>query len=66
MTYVEQNEYDQEVYVVSVPEDIDGIIFNDGNGVQTVDITSDLTDGTGFYLTGYSNGKLTVESYEYE
>lgn len=66
MSYVEQNEYDQEVYVISVPEDIDGIIFNDGNGVQTVDITSDLTEGTGFYLTGYSNGKLTVGTYDYE
>ena len=66
MTYVQQNEYNQAVYKIEVPTDIDGIIFNDGNGNQTVDITSNLTDGTGFYISGYSGSKLSTGTYTFE
>ena len=65
MTYVKQNEYNEAVYKIEIPADIDGLIFSDGNGNQTIDITSNLNDGTGFYISGSSNGKYTVGCYEY-
>ena len=65
MTYVRQNEYNEAIYKIEIPADIDGLIFSDGNGNQTIDITSNLNDGTGFYISGSSNGKYTVGSYEY-
>ena len=37
------NDYGQQVYTAVVPVDVDGIIFN-GNGNQTVDITSGITN----------------------
>lgn len=50
MTYVEQNEYDQSVYVYNVPNtDYDTIIFNN-NSNQTVNIPfGEAVDGTGYY-----------------
>lgn len=65
MQYVKKNEYGQSVYKIAIPSDSKGLIFNNGNGVQTVDITSNLTNNTGFYLT--SNGsKCSVGTYVFK
>lgn len=65
MTYVGQNEYNQAVYTIEVDEDCTGLIFSNGNGSQTVDITSGIKDNAGYYITGTSNGKYTVGTYTY-
>ena len=57
-TQTYQNEFDQTVYVCTIPEGATGIIFNN-NGKQTVDIT-DLSV-TGYYTDGTeTEGKLNV------
>lgn len=63
MTYVGLNEFNQKVYKVSVSADIKGLIFNNGSGSQTVDITSGFKDGLGYYISGTSGSKCLVESY---
>ena len=66
MTYVRQNEYNESVYKIEVPSDITGIIFNNGsNSYQTIDITSGMSNGLGYYLNGTSSGKYTVGTYTY-
>ena len=47
----ETNDYCQIVYKASIPADVSGIIFN-GNGNQTVDITSNIANGAQWYTTG--------------
>lgn len=64
MTYVSKNEYNETVYKANIPHDVKGIIFTNGNGAQTVDITSNIKDGQGYYISG-NNGKYTVGSYKY-
>lgn len=65
MTYVSTNEYSQKVYKIDIPSDVTGIIFNNGSGIQTVDITTGIADGTGYYILT-SSGKCTVGTYTYE
>ena len=65
MTYVSTNEYNQAVYKIEIAKDSTGLIFSNGNGSQTVDITDNLTDGTGFYLTS-SGSKCSVGTYTYK
>lgn len=66
MTYVKTNEYSQKIYKISIPSGTTGIILTKGrNGPQTVDITSNITDGTGFYPSSESNGKWNVSTYTY-
>ena len=55
MTVHETNTYGQTVYKATVPATVTGIIFN-GGGKQTVDITSDITDGAQWYTTGEMDG----------
>lgn len=64
MTYVSTNEYNQSVYKIEIASDVAGLIFNNGNGTQTVDITSGIVDGQGYYLTSTS-GKCSVDTYIY-
>ena len=64
MTYVSTNEYNQSVYKIEIASDVAGLIFNNGNGIQTVDITSGIVDGQGYYLTSTS-GKCSVDTYIY-
>lgn len=64
MTYVSTNEYNQSIYSIKIASDVKGLIFNNGNGTQTVDITSNITDGQGYYLTS-SSDKCSVGTYTY-
>ena len=64
MSYVSTNQYNEKVYKIDIAPDVKGLIFNNGNGTQTVDITSGITNGQGYYLTS-SNGKCTVGTYTY-
>ena len=45
MTYVGLNEFNQKVYKVEIAKDVKGLIFNNGSGAQTVDITTGIQDG---------------------
>ena len=65
MTYVSTNEYSQKVYKIDIPSDVTGIIFNNGSKIQTVDITTGIADGTGYYILT-SGSKCTVGTYTYE
>ncbi len=65
MTYVGENEHGEQVYSVTVPSERPNIIFNNGSGQQTVNITSGVEDGVGFYLESNSGGKWTVGTYKY-
>ncbi len=65
MTYVKQNEYNEAVYSISVPSDITGLIFTDGNGNQTIDIKSEFSDGNGYYISGNSGNKYNVGTYSF-
>ena len=67
MTFLETNDYGQQVYSFELPSGIKNIIFNngiDGNSNQTIDI---VLDGkyNAFYLDGTtsSNGKQNVKGY---
>jgi len=48
MTYTETNSEGMKVYSAVIPADVDGIIFN-GNGNQTVEIETGITDGAQWY-----------------
>lgn len=65
MTYVRHNEYGQAVYKIEVAKDVKGLVFTNGTGSQTVDITSGIQNNAGFYITG-SNGKCTVGTYTFK
>ena len=66
MTFVETNEYGQAVYCIEVSASAEGIIFNNNDGAQTVDLTVPA-DGMGYYCldTTSSDGKLECESYKF-
>ena len=48
MTKAYINEYSQQVYSATIPANVTGIVFN-GNGRQTVDITSGIVNGALWY-----------------
>ncbi len=50
-----------DVYEIRIPDDITGLIFTNGS-LQTVDITTNLTDGIHFYISGNNSGKYTVST----
>ena len=56
MEKAEVNDFGQQVYTAEIPADVDGIIFN-GNGNQTVDITTDIADGAQWYTIDEKEGK---------
>lgn len=66
MTYAGLNENGQKVYQIEIAPDAKGMIFNNGSGVQTVDITSGLEDGIGYYISGTSGSKCSVGTYVYQ
>ena len=49
MTYLETNDYGQDIYYVIIPNSATGLIFNNGSGTQTGDLTPGV-DGTGYYI----------------
>lgn len=55
MTEIGENEYGQKQYRAVVPDGVNGIIFN-GNGKQTVDITSYTACTEGYYATDSQDG----------
>jgi hypothetical protein len=56
MTYVTTNSYNQKIYSITFDyNQYDRVIFNSGQGAQTVDITIGA-NGTGYYLTGTQTG----------
>ena len=65
MSYVSTNEFGESVYKVEIASDVKGLIFGNGSGAQTVDITNGITNGTGYYISG-GNGKYSVGSYTYK
>lgn len=65
MTYVGLNEFNQKVYKAEIAKDVKGLIFNNGSGAQTVDITSGIQDGQGYYISGTSGAKCSVGTYVY-
>ena len=53
----------QRVYAADIPSDVSGVIFNNNNGSQTVDITSAIADNAWWYTDGtYYDGKANVGS----
>ena len=57
------NDYDETMFVVTVPSNAAGVIVNNGNGEQTVDITN-FTQGYWMDGTLDGSGHYTVEGYE--
>ena len=65
MTYVETNTYNESIYSIFLPADVAGVIFSNGNDIQTVDITNLCADGTGFYCLEQTDKKWTYGTYAY-
>lgn len=66
MTFVRQNSYGQDIYKCTFSNTYTNIIFNNGSGEQTIDISLNaIVSGTGFYLDNKTNGKWTVQTYTY-
>ena len=66
MIFVRQNSYGQDIYKCTFPTTYTSIIFNNGSGEQTIDISlSDIESETGFYLDNKTNGKWNVKTYAY-
>ena len=63
MTYLETNDYGEDIYYAIIPTSAANIIFNNGSE-QTADLTCGV-DGTGYYLVDNATGKWTAESYAY-
>ncbi len=64
MTWVETNEYGQNVYSIEVSASSAGLVFSNGSGTQTVDLTVPA-DGMGYYPESNEGGKWTCGSYKY-
>ena len=56
------NAYSEEVLHAAIPDNSKNLIFN-ANGDQTDDITSNVENNRGFYLTGGSSGHRTYGSW---
>ena len=62
-SYSYNNEQQQAVYSFTFPTEYDTIIFSNGAGKQTVDIT--LGEHNGYFLTGDGNAeKITVDTWD--
>ena len=64
MTWVETNDYGQNVYSIEVDGASAGLVFSNGSGTQTVDLTVPA-DGMGYYPESNSGGKWTCASFKY-
>ena len=56
MTEVGTNDYNQKIYRAEIPATAVGIIFNNNNNRQTVDITDNIEDGSWWYTTDQLDG----------
>ena len=68
MTYVETNDYGEDIYSVTLPasaDGIEGVIFHNNSGTQTVNVVPGV-DGTGYYCTDAdAKGEFEVGTYTY-
>ena len=62
MTYSYKNTYNQDVYVIEVPNNYNYVIFSNGSK-QTVDIKLPDDGDVKYYISGESNGKYTVSTW---
>lgn len=66
MTYVKTNSQSQKIYSITFSyDDYQKIIFSNGDGTQTVDISLTGESGTGYYISGTSGSKLTCSTYTF-
>ena len=64
MTWVEKNDYGEDIYSITIPANSTGLIFN-GSGGQTVDIVPGAS-GTGYYCNVQdAEGKWECGTYTY-
>ena len=63
MTYVDTNDYGEDIFFVIIPNDATGLIFNNG-AAQTEDLIP-AVDGTGYCLVEEVAGKWTAATYVY-
>ena len=61
MTYVENNSDEDAVYGYTFSTEYDTIIFSNGDGTQTIDIT--LGEDNAYYCSGWSDGSVTVGTW---
>ena len=68
MEVVKTNSYGETIYKINLDkEEFDYIIFNNGNGNQTIDIDiSSAYSGLGYYINGGSGKSHTVGTYDYQ
>jgi hypothetical protein len=66
MTFVRQNSHGEDIYKCTFDTKYTNIIFSNGSGEQTIDISLEgVSSGTGYYLTNKSNNKWDVSTYTY-
>ena len=66
MTKVSTNSMGEDIYHIKVDlGKYQNIIFTNGSGAQTEDITIIDADNTGYYISGGSSNKYTCETYSY-
>ncbi len=60
------NDYGEEQYIANIDNKYTNIIFSNGSGTQTVDISNTTRDGsiTGYYPKDQTNGKWTVGTWQ--
>lgn len=67
MTWEKKNDYNQDVYKITIPSGATGVTFNGGSGQpQTVDIDLTASDTEGYYLSEDkdSSNKYYVTAYD--
>lgn len=66
MDYVGTNSQSQKIYKITLPTGkYNNIIFSNGSGTQTVDLTLGATNNQGYYTTTQTNGKYNCATYTY-
>ena len=69
MTFVEENQYGEGIYSIDGMSAYTGVVFNDGDGTQTVDVTPEDLTGTdnAFYIANTKDGQdhYEVGSWKY-
>ena len=62
MTYSSTNDFDQKVYTIEIPSSAEFLIFNNGSGTQTVDVS--ITGSAKYYISGGSGSSCQVKTWE--
>lgn len=61
MTYSTTNDFGESVYTIEIPASAEYIIFNSGNGSQTVDIP--VSGDAKYYISGGSSTAYQVSTW---